>query len=172
MSGKTNQSYGNCMPESLRQIVQRATGNRVTEDEMMTQALANGATSHPGFGNHGGLSGYAGARLLSSLGVPAEAVPASGVPTLDDIRQAIAGGKGVVATFHTAGIWPPEYGDAVHATFITGVELDDQGNVVAVFMNDTGLGDCGRRVPANKLLAGMNACKGAHPLVVTKGAIG
>jgi len=166
-----HQSYGNCMPESLRQIIRRAKGNNATEDEVMGRAFAQGAFSNPGHGNHGATSAYAGVRVLNDFDIPAETVPASGAPSLQDIQQAIAERKGVVATFQTPGIWPPQFLPATHAALVTGVELDDQGNVVAVFLNDTGLGECGRRVPADKFLAGMNACRGAHPLVVTKGAI-
>ena len=69
----------------------------------------------------------------------------------------------------TGAFWPNGQ-DSLHAALITGVELDDAGNVVAVFMNDTGLGQCGVRVPADKFVPGLNRCP-HHPLVTTKGPI-
>jgi len=173
-SGKPSQSYGNCMPESLRQLIHATAGHGVTEDEVMARALAQGAHPNPGQRNHGALSGPGAVRVLNDFGVAAELIPPEtthGAPTIGDIKQAISARKGVVVTFDTGGIWPFEGASATHAALITGVELDDQGNVVAVFMNDTGLGECGRRVPADKLAAGMNALTGYHPLVVTKAAV-
>lgn len=165
-SGSTHQSYGDCHPESLRQIIRRATGNEINEDAMMQEVLKHhGATNNPGKGTHGGLPCEKGTAVLERFGVPAERKPCD----LASIKQAVQERRGIVAFFDVEGVWPPPE-TGFHAAVITGVELDEHGEVIAVFMNDTGIGECGRRVPADKLLAGM-AKHHSQPLVVTKGPI-
>jgi uncharacterized Zn-binding protein involved in type VI secretion len=166
-SGDIHQSYGNCMPESLRQIIRRATGRPVTEDEVLNYGLANNlSTKAPGTGQHGGTSPQDAVILLKGFGVAAENVPSAGAPTLDDIKHAIAGGKGVVTTLHTKDYWPGGRG-GYHAVLVSAVELDGNGNVVGVFINDTGLGECGMWVPAMSFAASIKS-GGGQPLVVTK----
>jgi uncharacterized Zn-binding protein involved in type VI secretion len=170
-SGRTKQSYGNCMPESLRQLIRRATGKMVTEDEVLGYGLAKGLSDdNPGKPNrHGATSPQDAILLLQHFGVAAENVPASGSPTLNDIKRTIADRKGVVTTLHTKDYWPGSRHD-YHAVVVTGVELDSDGNVIAVFINDTGVGECGMKVPANKFAAAIKS-GGDQPLVVTKGNI-
>jgi uncharacterized Zn-binding protein involved in type VI secretion len=165
-----HQSHGNCMPESLRQIIRRATAREVTEDEVLAYGLTNRLSADaPGQRHHGGTTPQAAVALLQGFGVAAENVPSSGAPTVADIKQAIADRKGVVVTLHTKDYWP-DGGGGYHAVAVTGVEVDADGHVTAVFINDTGLGECGLKVPAAKLAASIKS-GGDQPLVVTKGAI-
>ncbi len=165
-----HQSYGNCMPESLRQIIRRATGNEVLEDELLAYGLGHKlSTNAPGTGQHGGTSPQNAVSLLQSFGVAAENVPAAGAPTLADLKHAVGGRKGVVTTLHTKDYWP-DGGGGYHAVLVTGIELDKDGNVTAVFINDTGLGQCGMKVSAASFAASIKD-GGNQPLVVTKGAI-
>ncbi len=88
--------------------------------------------------------------------------------TLADVKQAISERRGVVAMVDTHAYWGDEGGG--HAVVVTGVELDKDGNVTAVFINDTGLGECGLKVPAAKFGQAMKDLAGSR-LVVTKGAV-
>ncbi len=40
-SGEIHQSYGNCMEESLRQIIRRAKGKEITEEELMAYVTSD-----------------------------------------------------------------------------------------------------------------------------------
>lgn len=177
-SSKTQQSYGNCMVESVRQMLRRAKGQEITEDELMSYVLSDEPPMckwNPGQGNHGAMTATQAAQVLHDFGVGTDLVPAargSRPPSVDDLKQAIAARKGVIAMGDASQYWPPgsSNGAANHAIVVTGVELDKDGHVVAVFINDTGLGQCGLKVPADKLTAAMNGLAGAQ-LVVTKEAI-
>jgi uncharacterized Zn-binding protein involved in type VI secretion len=117
-----HQSYGNCVLESVRQIIRRAKASEVTEDELKRHAEAAGCVS------------------------PHE-------------------------------MSPDQYPDpGNHAVVVTGVELDKDGNVTAVFINDTGAGECGKKLPASQFAAAMRDLPshkevGGSSLLVTKGAI-
>ncbi|MFO0592175.1 MAG: PAAR domain-containing protein [Polyangiaceae bacterium] len=173
-SGRTKQSYGNCVLESCRQIVRRATGNEVMEDEFLKHADEHGHTTA---GAKGGSNGDHGAALLGEFGVPAERMPADGPPTLATIKQAISERRGVVAFIDPHTMSPESYKEeGNHAIAVIGVELDAQGNVTAVFVNDTGAGECGKKVPADVFAAAMRnlpseRSKGGARLLVTKGPI-
>lgn len=177
-SGATSQSYGNCVLESVRQILRRAKGSELTEDEMMAHALENPDVSNkPGTDQHGGANGTIGAKILEDFGVPAERMPAQAPATLATIKQAIAERRGAVAFVDPHEISPALYPKPVnHAVVVTGVEVDEDGNVTAVFINDTGAGECGKRVSAANFgaalrkLPGEKATGGAQ-LLVTKGPI-
>ncbi len=177
-SGKTKQSYGNCVLESVRQIIRRAKGNEVTEDEMMGHALAmRDVTNKPGTGQHGGANGEVGRQILNDYGVPAERTPKDRPPMLADVKQAISERRGVVAFVDPHEISPTLYpSSGNHAVVVTGVELDSDGNVTAVFINDTGAGECGKRVPAAAFGAALRnllseRANGGAPLLVTKGPV-
>jgi uncharacterized Zn-binding protein involved in type VI secretion len=175
-SGQTNQSYGNCVLESVRQLIRRGKENEVTEDEMLNHGLRRGATSNPGHDDHGAANGDIGATIMEDFGVPAERMPAQAPATLATLKQAITERRGVIAFVDAKDLWPDEKDSGCHAVVVTGVELDKDGNVTAVFINDTGRGDCGRKVPAAEFGAGMRNLpterdKGGAQLLVTKGPI-
>lgn len=178
-SGKTSQSYGNCVLESVRQIIQRATSSKVTEDELLARALRKPDVANtPGTKTaHGGANGEVGRQLLEEVGVPAERMPASGPATLATIKQAISERRGTVAFVDPHEFSPGLYPNpSNHAVLVTGVELDKDGNVTAVFINDTGAGECGKRVPASQFgsaLRNLPAEKGTGGarLLVTKGPV-
>lgn len=173
-SGKASQSYGNCVLESVRQIIRRATGNEVTEEELKKYAEAHGCVFP---GANGGSNGELGRKLLEDHGVRAERMPAEGPATLGVIAQAVSERRGVVAFIDPHEISPSLYPDpGNHAVAVTGVELDANGDVIAVFINDTGAGECGKRVPAAEFGAGLRnlpseKANGGAKLLVTKGAI-
>jgi len=174
-SGNTKQSYGNCVLESVRQIIRRAMANEVTEDELKRHAEVNDRVSKGA--TNGGSDGDNGQKLLGDFGVPAERMPAAGPADLDAVKQAISERRGVVAFVDPHEISPGKYPTpACHAVVVTGVELDEDGNVTAVFINDTGAGECGKKVPAAAFGSAMrnlpsHKSAGGTSLLVTKGAI-
>lgn len=178
-SGQARQSYGNCVLESARQLIRRATGNKVTEDELLNHALGSSlcvnSPSTPT--SHGGSDGEKARQLLGDYGVPAERMPAEGPATLGAVKQALAEGRGVMAFVDPHEISPALYpSSACHAVVVTGVELDKDGHVTAVFLNDSGAGECGKKVPAAAFGAGLRnlpseRASGGAKLLVTKGAV-
>lgn len=177
-SGKTKQSYGNCVLESVRQVIHRATGNPVSEDEILRHALTKPDVKNaPGTSGHGGANGEIGRQILEDFGVPAERLPADEAATLDDVRTAVAERRGIVAFVDPHVYAPKLYPDAAcHAVHVTGLELDKDGHVVAVILNDTGSGTCGLRVPAQTFANAMRELptekhRGGASLLVTKGAV-
>ena len=173
-SGETHQTYNNCVLESCRQIIRRAHGNEVTEDELKDHAEKHGRTD-PRTG--GGSTGEKGLQLLDDFSVPAERMPTKPPATLDTLKQAVSEHRGVVAFIEPHTMSPNLYEpDGRHAVVVTGVELDAEGKVSAVFINDTGAGECGKKVPASVFAAAMQnlpteKATGGASLLVTKGPI-
>ncbi len=175
-SGKTSQSYSNCVLESVRQIIRRATASEVTEEELLQHALSKGLCDPPTPGPLGGSNGTKGKQLLEDFGVPAERLPTQGPATLATVKQAITERRGAIAFVDPHEISPNLYPSSCHAIVVTGVELDEHGNVTAVFINDTGAGECGKRVPASQFAAALRnlpseKANGGAQLLVTKGPI-
>lgn len=168
-SGQTNQSYGNCVLESVRQLLLRA-GNDVSEDELVAYARAQGWYSDSGVVNGGAQQ----VKLLREFGIPAERMPKDGSGAqLTDVKQAISEGRGTVAFIDPHEMTPQLYPKAGnHAVLVTGVELDKDGNVTAVFINDTGAGECCKKVPGAVFASALRKLGGgAAALVVTEGAM-
>jgi len=165
-SGATSQSFNNCGVESSRQIINQANGSNVGEGALLQNAINNGfATGTPGsppvFANGG--TGPAGRQSILAGATPpiASTVQSS---NLTNIGLASSQGQGVIANLDAALLWNNVPGVATpppgsfHAVVVTGVDYDDAGNPVNVIINDTGTGQCGRRVPA----AQWNQAVGAH----------
>lgn len=171
-SGNKKQSYGNCVLESVRQILLRA-GHNVSEDELVQYAISHQPPLcyDPAIFQRGAANGDMGMQLLSDFGVQAERLPPNDLPpSLATVQQALAEGRGVVA-FVDGPLWFPGVQAGNHAIVVTGVELDDDGNVTAVFVNDSGANSdqCGQRVPVDRFRNAMTA--NARPLLVTKGPL-
>jgi hypothetical protein len=187
VSGKINQSYGNCMLESIRQLllqmgIRGKDGKELTEDEVFHWGVVlGGSTFNPGRGNHGATSGPGATYILAHYGVQAECVPAHPKnPNLDDVKTAIAQRKGVIIMHDARKTWPTSIvagmqgpGPSGHAVLATAMEVDDDGILTAVFVNDTGIGQCRMKVPAAKMAAAMKGVQNGTyaPLVVTKDPI-
>ncbi|MCL2725988.1 MAG: PAAR domain-containing protein [Polyangiaceae bacterium] len=173
-----SQNYNNCGIESSRQVINQAKNSNLTEDGLLQDALNNGwasrgAPPNTGLGDppvpfgtpprfqDGGSTVTQRQNLLNNYQV------SSSVKTnnLDNIGQALSGGKGVIADTDAHFLWdgvpninPPAAG-SFHAVTVTGVEYDDNGNVTNVIVNDTGIGECSRKVPVdtwNKAVQGVN----------------
>lgn len=159
-SGTTQQSYNNCGVESSRQVINRANGSNLSENQLLQNAINNGwASGTPGsppvFAD-GGTNPSTRQSILANAGV-ASSVQSS---NLDNLGLAMSRGQGTIASLDAAPLWgagtPP---GSLHAVTVTGVEYDDAGNVVNVIINDTGTGQCGQVVP----VATWNAAVAAHP---------
>lgn len=148
-SGSTQQSYQNCGVESSRQVINQANGTNVSENGLLQSAMANGNASQlPNIADSGGTGAVGRQSILANNGVASTVTPAGTGNALD---VAMSQGRGVIANLDPAYLW----NDGVtqpgggHAVTVTGVEYDDAGNQTAVYINDTGTGQCGQRVPIN-----------------------
>jgi hypothetical protein len=176
------QSYSNCDIESARQIINQVTGKNLTEDGLLQQALdSNLATranpnvpvgTPPVVGDGG--TNYTGIRALLGNYQVSSTVEAN---TLNNISTALASGKGVIATVDSDVLWGIDNAskNAVgHAVVVTGIEYDNNGNVTNVIINDSGGGDCSRRVPVdtwNKAVRAYNTTDHPSLLNVTNKSI-
>jgi uncharacterized Zn-binding protein involved in type VI secretion len=149
-SGKTSQSYGNCPLESWRNVINHARAAKglgpVTEDELLKTAIDGGyAVNDPGKHDHGACAEASVERLLrEQYGIESEVQ----AQTLDGVAAAVDEGRAVSITIHPYH-WIPlaDVKDTwFHEVAVTAVERDADGNVTAVFINDTGLGKCGLRL--------------------------
>lgn len=159
-SGKLSQSYGNCGIESARSIINRANNSKVSEDEMLNKALANGwaleTKDAQGITMKGGTYPNGRHEILEHYGVGAVTSPA----TMQNIVQFVGEGRGVIASIWAARTWSQATvaaagatpGDAAlpHAVRVTGVTLDSNGDPDTVYVIDTsGVdGGCAYAIPA------------------------
>ena len=159
-SGTTQQSYNNCGVESSRQLINRANGSNVSENQLLQTAInkqwASGTPgSAPVFAD-GGTVPATRQSILANAGLTSTVQ----VNTADALGLAMSRGQGTIASIDAAPLWggstPP---GALHAVTVTGVQYDDAGNPTHVVINDTGTGLCGQSVP----IATWNAAVAAHP---------
>jgi uncharacterized Zn-binding protein involved in type VI secretion len=168
--GRRGQSYGNCGIEAWRAIInrQRAADGLppLTEDDAMQRALELGVAGHDPAKPwaYGATSADGRVKLLQDQGVDASAEPGSSAA----VQQAVAERRGVSASVYPYWYWPGWTGvqpDAQHEIQITGVEFDENGNVKAYIISDSGLGQCSLRVSASDFVYAQ--IPGA-PITVTK----
>jgi len=182
-SNTPGQSYNNCGIESSRQIINR-TGDNVTQEELLDQAVANHWATAPTIDSQTGApipaaqqrfwsGGTFPASRVSILG--AHGVQASELaPTMANLESNVASGRGAIAAVW-AGNMPNWAGQGLkpntggHAILVTGVEYDANGNPTNVIINDTGMGQCGQRIPYNKFQAALIG--GSRNHVVTNNPI-
>lgn len=183
--GSVAQTNNNCGVESARQIINQATGAGVTEDGLLNWAIS---TNESGFWNwllgnrlaeskrtrvaSGGTTDSARVEILRRNGVSAR--EKSG--TIANVAQPVAERRGVIIPLDAALLWPTTSPltpamrpGAWHAVVATGAQYDPAGNLVAIFINDTGVGQCGVRVPVAVLTPAMSAHGGT--LAVTNNPV-
>lgn len=141
------QSYNNCGCETSRQIINQATPANVSQEGLLNQAMAGGqAQQVPGNLFASGGTGPADRQqILANNGVPSHLEDRN----MGNLETAMANGQGAIVVVDSQTLWtngatPPSTGD--HVVVVTGVEYDDNGNVAAVWINDTGAGTCSQRV--------------------------
>ncbi len=146
----TQQSYNNCGVETSRLIANRSTGGNLGQEGLLNWAMQNGhATQVPGnlFAS-GGTNPQGRMNILAQNRVPAHLEPRS----MANLELSVAQGRGNIVTVDSSTLWSngataPSTGD--HVVNVTGIEYDDDGNITAVIITDTGTGNCQQRVPAN-----------------------
>jgi uncharacterized Zn-binding protein involved in type VI secretion len=154
------QSYNNCGVEVSRQIITQVTGQTPTQEGLLNNAMGNGwANQVPG--NMWASGGTVPAGRQSIMGAPPYNVQTTQMPpTMSNLETAVAEGRGV-STDVWAGNMPNWAGQnlapgtGAHNILVTGVEYDDNGNPVNVIINDTGMGQCGVKIPAAQFQAAM-----------------
>jgi uncharacterized Zn-binding protein involved in type VI secretion len=164
-----DQSYNNCGVEVCRQIIHKATGREVGQEELLYWAIdhkqAYGTKDPATIRSAGGTIGEQQVAILEQHGVPAEQIPSSP----GAFQQAAAERRGVIAHVYAGNLWPPgsgyTKGEGPHAVMVTGVEYDEHGDPKYVIINDTGMALCSQRVPADHFYAAV--IPGA-PIVITK----
>jgi uncharacterized Zn-binding protein involved in type VI secretion len=167
------QNYGNCGLESARQIINQANGTNVTEKQLLQQAINNGHADYaPGMPAEeiGGTSPFDRMEVLTENNVASAEVASN----MGNIGTAVSNGQGVIASVNAGQLWTAQQlqgtgiapGTAAggHAITVTGVEYDDDGNIVAVYYNDTGTGKCMEKVTKQKF---ENALRPGRNLNVT-----
>ncbi len=171
-SNSAGQSYNNCGIETARQVLNQTLGSTVSQEGLMSSAVANGNASQPAVGSvqgttavtaqnqaffSGGTSPTQQANILTNNGVASSVIPAT--PTgaqLGQYELALSQGRGVLAGGDVAGLpgWGGQSGS--HAVLVTGYEYDDAGNITHVHYNDTGIGVCNQRATAAQFQNAMN----------------
>ena len=142
-SRSSMQSGGNCGVESVRQIINLARATPITEDALLRDAFEHGeATPDPDPKHNGGATAEENVRTLARHGIPARAQEMD----FPQIVHAVAEGRGVITTHETSILWGSDQ-QGKHAVLVAGVDFDDRGRMVAVLINDTGWGECVKRLP-------------------------
>jgi uncharacterized Zn-binding protein involved in type VI secretion len=144
--GQPHQSYQNCGVESSRQLINRKNNSNVTEDQLLNDAMnrrmpdGRRIASRQYFRRDSGATNSQGiAGLLTAWNVPAFVAPRMLV------ERAVATGRGVIAgvdvgtsNYYDPRKYRPRPG-SYHAVVVTGIEYDDDGNIVKVHTSDTGI---------------------------------
>jgi hypothetical protein len=98
----------------------------------------------------GGTSPEIRKKLLDSYGVPSHLEE----PTRDNILHGVANRQGVAVSVDPA-LYPPGSSSSnppkkgtMHCVTVVGAVYDEDGNLIAYYINDTGSGECNKRVPA------------------------
>lgn len=159
-SGSTQQSYNNCGVESSRQIINRAGGTPISEDTLLQTAinsgLAGGTPGSPPILADGGTNPIKRQGILAANGVPSTIQATN--PT--NMGMAMSQGRGAIVSLDASPLWGGSTAPgSLHAVNVVGTEYDDSGNLTAVYINDTGTGQCGQRVPIDVF----NQATAAHP---------
>lgn len=160
-SGSQKQTWGNCGIESIRQIINQATGANLDDKTLADDAVAHGDTPErtPRDHSFGGTNPADRRALLERHGVPSSEVLASPA----DLVQAVAEERGVI-TSHDAGLlWDdPRYNGSGHAVVMTGVTFDEDGQPKSVTFNDTGTGECGNTIAADQFFGSLRPWRPAN----------
>lgn len=136
--------------------VLRQFGIEVTESELVEHAALNGECAIVlDLEKCGGTSGFDQAEILRDHGVPAHMEQ---VDSLEDVAEHLEQGRAVIAQVNCGVLWNDgnyfDDGGANHAIVVTGVARSPEtGEVIGVFVNDSGTGQAGRLVDATEMRA-------------------
>jgi uncharacterized Zn-binding protein involved in type VI secretion len=155
-----HQSARNCGVQSVQQIIRQATGNNISEDDMLDRAIENGwARDNDNPALRGETTPSDRRNILADRGVASHLEPQS----MPNIAQAVAEGRGVI-TSHDAGVlWgDTDYNGAGHAVQVTGVQYDSNGQIQNVIINDTGTGDSANPIPRERFEGSLRSSRDAN----------
>jgi hypothetical protein len=145
-SGKTKHSYGNCVPEAWRHVINHKRASEglplISEEELLKDGIEGEyLVNHPGQYNHGASSPPEIVKLLASdkYGIVADVKK----QTIDDIVAAVLTNRAVSISIH-----PYHFGSYVddgwfHEVAVSGIAFDPDGQLDGIVINDSGLGACG-----------------------------
>jgi len=157
-----SQSFGNCGLEAWRQVInlrRAARGeNPMTEDDLIKlgtdHGLAGNDPAKPWA--YGATSADGRKTLLARPEVKLETHEVASDPAT--LQSLVGDGYPVSVSVHPYYYWPDRPGapragakpEWNHEVLVTGVTYDANGKVVGYVINDSGLGECGYPVPADK----------------------
>jgi hypothetical protein len=102
-------------------------------------------------------------NVMTAAGIPAVEVYS---PSLESIATAVEEGRGVVVGYDTRPVWHKRNPTAMgHTVRVTGVERDADGNVTALYINDSGDGTAPKRVPADNFKRALQGFDGGRMAV-------
>jgi uncharacterized Zn-binding protein involved in type VI secretion len=165
------QSFGNCGIQSANQVIEQATGVQNSEQAILDQTVAAGLTKVDPLdaSNTGGTSAEQRRQILANNGVPSTTIMN---PTQQDISNAILDRRGIIINADAGQLWngdpnipnPAAYNGGGHAVTITDGDYDSNGNLTDVYINDTGTGTQGRRVPIGQIMSA-NQARGTNAAI-------
>jgi hypothetical protein len=142
------QSYNNCGCETSRQLINQATNRNVSQEQVLDGAMASGDATQVAGNRYasGGTNPNTRGNILTANGVANHTEDR----TMGNLESSTASGRGTIVVVDSQTLWtngttPPSTGD--HVVVVTGVEYDDNGNVINVIINDTGASTCSQSVP-------------------------
>jgi hypothetical protein len=115
--------------------------------------------------NSGGTNARARQNILTKNGVNSVIKPT----TAANLAQAIKENKAVIASVDAGRLWEDSaYNRNGHAIVVYDGEFDENGNITDVWINDTGEGKQGKKVPIAKFMEAARAHRGSALNIPTK----
>ena len=163
------QNFGNCGVQSSEQIIHQASGTAINENTILQVAINNGwAGNSANPLSRGGTSAAGRQQILANYGVSSRVVNTSP----QAISTALVNRQGIIVNADAGVLWNnPAFIGGGHAVTITDGDWDANGNLTHVYVNDTGTGQQGQRMPVNNLMNAANARTGGSQLNVTNGPV-
>ena len=148
------QHFGNCGVQSSQQLIHQATGQNPDENAILGLALGGGfAENNADDSLRGGTTAATRQALLNEYGVSSTIV---NVPTEADLADALKQNKGVIASVEVGTLWGCTNPVGGHAIVVTEGDFDASGKLTHVYINDTGMGQQGRRLTIDEMMRAMS----------------
>jgi uncharacterized Zn-binding protein involved in type VI secretion len=163
--GRSTQRYNNCGVEAMRSIINEAKGGSLGEEALFRKALDIGAaeTVHDWFWKFGPtndrLSGGTFAEDWPSVGAAEGVGMHLEEPTLTNLTNALAEGRGVVTAHETNLLYGGGPSELGHAIRVTGVRFNERGGVDGFYFIDSAADYCSSYVDSVKFFESRGADK-------------
>jgi hypothetical protein len=151
------QHYGNCGVQSSAQIIWQVKGKQPDEKALLEEAIQNGDADQ-GITDEttGGTNAQQRQSILKVYGVDSTIESTS----VGALANALKEGKGVIATVNAGTLWDDsqyyDNGAQNHAVMVYAGDYDKDGHLTAVYLNDTGDGEQGRKLSIDDFMAAAN----------------